>query len=210
MHTKLKVMKNNIFAVNKLTKSDGFSLIQLILSWTFIDLFFNMIGLWITKLLKPADYTYFDSISNEFVKPIAIQCALFGILLIIGFLFLKNRKFSYYVYVTVQFFVAHIILIANLNIHHGLHFVTTFKDAGLQYLSYCGQYLIDILYLYFPINGNFDNGMFMPDNLGTFYLHWIFLNLLYYFGISWLTVKFVKVFINVKPEKIKTESKKSE
>ena len=200
-------MKNNIFTLNKLTKSDGISLIQFILSWTFINLFFNMVGLWISKQLDEEEYSYFKSISNEFVKPIFLQSILFGIFLVAGYLFLKHKKYSIYIYALFQFLVVHIIFLLNLKIHHGLHFVSTFKDAGLLYLTYSGQYLIDILYLYFPINGNFDKGMFMPDNLGTFYLHWIILNILYYFAISWLTVKFVKVFINNKPEIIKPENK---
>ena len=30
-----------------------------------------------------------------------------------------------------------------------MHFVSTFHNPGLQYLSYCGQYMVDILYLLF-------------------------------------------------------------
>jgi hypothetical protein len=49
------------------------------------------------------------------------------------------------------------------------------------------------LYLYFPINGNFDNGVFQPDNLGTFYIHWILLNIVYYFGLTWISLKAAKI-----------------
>jgi hypothetical protein len=68
----------------------------------------------------------------------------------------------------------------------------------MVYLSYSGQYLIDILYLYFPVNGNFDNGVFMPSNIGTFYIHWILLNILYYFAITWISIKVAKFFFENK------------
>jgi hypothetical protein len=89
-----------------------------------------------------------------------------------------------------------------LKINNGFHFVTTFNNLGLKYLSLCGQYLIDILYLYFPINGNFENNLFMPANLGTFYIHWILLNLVYYFALTCITIITVK-YLFVKKIKIK-------
>ncbi|MHB9141531.1 MAG: hypothetical protein ACYC25_06625 [Paludibacter sp.] len=188
-------MKIKIPSIKKLSKKDIGYLIQVILSWSFINLAFNMFGLWITKLLNESAYTYFENIMYEFVNPLLIQSAIFGICLLGAFLFMKNKKLSNYAFVLFQFVVLHAIFISHLKIHHGLHFVTTFKDFGLQYMSYSGQYLVDILYLYFPISGNFDKGLFMPDNLGTFYIHWILLNILYYFAITWITGQFVKVFM---------------
>jgi len=174
---------------------------KIILCWTFINVAFNLIGLWISKLLNEADYTYFESISNEFVKPLVIQSVLFGACLAIAVAFLKNRKFYNYFFVAVQFVLFHIIFFLNLKIHHGIHFETTFSNIGLRYLSYSGQYLIDILYLYFPINGNFDNGAFMPSNIGTFYVHWILLNLIYYIGLTWISIKIAKFFFENNSEK---------
>ena len=178
----------------KISKSEIKYISQIILSWTFINLSFNLIGLWISKLLNEADYTYIESIGNEFVKPLVIQSVLFGICLSVAVIYLKNKKLYNYFYVFVQFVIFHSIFFLNLKIHHGIHFETTFNNLGLRYLSYSGQYLIDVLYLYFPINGNFDNGAFMPGNIGTFYLHWILLNLVYYFVITWISIQVAKFF----------------
>jgi len=178
----------------KISKSKIKYISQIILSWTFINLAFNLIGLWISKLLNEADYTYIESIGNEFVKPLVIQSVLFGICLSVAVIYLKNKKLYNYFYVFVQFVIFHGIFFLNLKIHHGIHFETTFNNLGLRYLSYSGQYLIDVLYLYFPINGNFDNGAFMPGNIGTFYLHWILLNLVYYFVITWISIQVAKFF----------------
>lgn len=197
----------------KISKSKIKHISQIILSWTFINLAFNLIGLWISKLLNEADYTYIESIGNEFVKPLVIQSVLFGICLSIAVIYLKNKKLYNYFYVFVQFVIFHGIFFLNLKIHHGIHFETTFNNLGLRYLSYSGQYLIDVLYLYFPINGNFDNGAFMPGNIGTFYLHWILLNLVYYVVITWISIQVAKFFfennteIHSKPQiENKTES----
>ncbi|MFZ4726601.1 MAG: hypothetical protein ACOYMD_14290 [Paludibacter sp.] len=182
----------------KLIKSEINYLIQVFATFTFINITANMFGLWFSKLLNEAEFTYLDSIANEFVKPLAIQSALFGACFTLAYIFLKNRKLSNYSFVVFQFVIFHIIFILNLKIHHGIHFQSTFNNLGLQYLSNNGQYLIDVLYLYFPINGNFENGLFMPDNLGTFYIHWILLNLIYYFGLIWVSIKATKLLFEDK------------
>ena len=188
----------------KITKKEMQYLGKTLLTWTFVDLTVNLLGLWFTKLLNKAENVYPENIFYEFVKPILIQSALFGICITIAFMFLKNKKLAHYTFVVFQFVVFHIIFFLNLRIHQGIHFESTFNNPGIIYLSYSGQYLIDILYLYFPINGNFKYGMFMPDNIGTFYLHWILLNILYYFGITWVTIKTVKLLFN---DKLEQESK---
>ena len=178
----------------KILKTEINYLIQTILTWTFLNLSLNMIGLFITKLLNEAEFTYFESITNEFIKPLVIQSLFFGICLTTAIVLVKKRKFVPYIFVAFQFLVFHIIFILNLKIHHGLHFESTFSNPGLSYLSYSGQYLIDILYIYFPINGNFENGLFKPDNLGTFYIHWILLNLAYYVALTWVSLKTATFF----------------
>jgi len=182
---------------------------QTILSWTFLNLLFNIAGVFITKLLNQSEFRYFESITNEFVKPMIIQSLLFSICLTVAIAFLKNKKYVPYIFVAFQFIVFHIIFFLNLKIHNGVHFESTFSNIGLSYLSYSGQYLVDILYLYFPINGYFDNGLFMPDNLGTFYIHWILLNIVYYFALTWLTLKVTKFFFENKT-KIHPEIKNEE
>ena len=167
-------------------------LVRIIIIWTILNLALNAIGLFITKLLNQAEFTHFVSVANEFVKPLIIQSMLFAICLTVAYAFMKNKKYVPYIFVAFQFVIFHIIFFINLKIHHGLHFESTFSNPGLSYLSYSGQYLIDILYLYFPINGNFDNGIFQPDNLGTFYIHWILLNIVYYIGLTWISLKVAK------------------
>lgn len=198
----------------KISTSEIKSLVRTIASWTFLNLAFNMIGLFITKLLSDAEFTYFESITNEFVKPLIIQSVLFSICLSVAFVFLKNKKYIPYIFVAFQFVVFHVIFFLNLKINHGLHFESTFSNPGLSYLSYSGQYLIDILYLYFPIGGIFENGLFKPDNLGTFYIHWIFMNIVYYFGLTWISLKVAAFFFegntDIQPVKKEEENKKSE
>lgn len=176
----------------KVLKSEINYLIQITLTWTVINFAGNLFGLWFMKLLNEAAYIYPENILNEFFGPILLQSLLFGICISVAFLYMKKKNLAHYAFGAFQFVVFHSILILNLKIHHGLHFVSAFSNSGIKYLSYCGQYLVDILYLYFPINGNFDNGMFAPENLGTFYIHWIFLNIVYYFAITWISIQAVK------------------
>jgi len=182
----------------KILKSDILYIFEIIMTWTFINLLLNMVGLFITKALNPAEFAFLDNINNEFIKPLVIQSLIFGVCTAVAYLFMKNKKWALYVFVALQFIVFHVVFFLNIKIHHGMHFVSTFQNPGLQYLSYCGQYLVDVLYLYFPINGNFENGLFMPDNIGTFYLHWILLNVLYYIGLTWISIKAVKYFFEAK------------
>jgi len=192
----------------KILKTESKYLIQTFITWTFLNLSLNMVGLFITKLLNEAEFTYFESITNEFVKPLIIQSLLFGLCFTLAIVLLKKNKFVPYIFVAFQFIVFHIIFILNLKIHHGLHFESTFHNVGLSYLSYSGQYLIDILYIYFPINGNFENGLFMPDNLGTFYIHWILLNVAYYAALTWVSLKTATFFFENKnePEQLNTQA----
>lgn len=169
---------------------------QTIITWTFLNVSLNMIGLFITKLLNKAEFTFIDNIKNEFVIPLVFQSVLFGICLTAAIIWLKNKKYNEYLFVAVQFIMFHLIFFFNLKIHHGLHFESTFNNIGLRYLSNSGQYFVDILYLYFPINGNFENGLFRPDNLGTFYIHWILLNIVYYIALTWMSVKVASFFFD--------------
>lgn len=203
-----KRKKHKLDFIMKLSKSDTLYLIRLLLVWTFINLTLNMFGLWFTKLLKPEEFVYLDNIMYEFVKPLAIQSLIFGLITALAYLFMKNKKIALYSFVALQFLAFHVIFFMNIKFNHGLHFVSTFKNPGVQYLSYCGQYMVDILYLYFPVNGNFENGLFIPENTGTFYLHWILLNIVYYFGLMWLAIQAVKYFFEKTDKKSVNENEK--
>jgi len=186
--------------MRKVSKSDMLKIVQIVCTWIIIDVAANLIGLWITKHLNEAEYTYPENILNEFVMPILIQTILFAVCLSLGFVFFKKKKFVPYIFTAFQVLVFHSIFIANTAIHQGIHFISNFDDIGIRYLSYSGQYLVDVLYIYFPINGNFENNMFLPINVGTFYIHWILLNLVYYFAITWLSVKSAKFLFDTKQE----------
>lgn len=184
----------------KLNKSEITYLVQIIGIWAFINLIFNMFGLWFTKLLNPEEFSYLDSVGREFVKPLVIQLLIFAICSTATYVFLKKKKLAFYSFVAVQFVVFHVIFLLNFKFNNGMHFASTFANPGIQYLSYCGQYLVDVLYLYFPINGNFDNGMFAPTNIGTFYIHWIILNIVYYLFLTWISIITTKYFFETKVE----------
>lgn len=169
-------------------------LIKTILIWTILNFTANLLGSWVTKLLNEAEFVNTQNVFNEFIAPILIQSFLFGICISLTFIYVTKKNLAHYAFVAFQFVVFHLIFILNLKIHNGIHFVSTFSNIGVKYLSYCGSYLVDILYLYFPINGNFENGMFMPDNLGAFYLQWILLTIAYYFGLTWVSIKIGKMF----------------
>jgi hypothetical protein len=184
----------------KVSKPEIRYLGQLILTWTIINLLLNLIGLFIAKLLSGVEYSNINNIKIEFILPLVIQSFLFSACLMAAYQFLKNRKYVDYIFVAFQFVVFHLIFFLNLRIHQGIHFESTFNNIGMRYLSNTGQYLVDILYLYFPINGNFENGLFKPDNLGTFYIHWILLNIVYYFALTWISIKVARFFFKIKPE----------
>ncbi len=184
----------------KISKQETKYLGQIILTWTLINLAFNIFGLFITKLLNELEFAHIENIANEFIKPLAIQSFLFIICLSGAYLVLKYKKIALYAFGGFQFLIFHIIFVLNLKIHHGIHFESTFNNAGMVYLSYCGQYLVDILYIYFPVNGNFENGAFMPSNIGTFYIHWILLDIIYYFAITWISIKVTKFFFGSNAE----------
>jgi small-conductance mechanosensitive channel len=193
----------------KILKPKVSYIIRLLLTWTFFNFAANLLGLLITKLLTKSEYAIPGNIFNEFFGPILFQSLLFGLCFSITYWFSEKKNISLYSYVAIQFIVFHIILLMNLAIHNGLHFISSFDDPGLRYLSYSGQYLIDILYLYYPIGGYFDNGKFLTDNVGNFYLHWIFLVLVYYTIITWISTKTEKFLLGRKKRKKiqpKTES----
>jgi len=98
--------------------------------------------------------------------------------------------------------------VINLSTNHMIHFETTLDDWGLEYLSNMGQYFVDILYIYLPLEGIFQNGSFIPRNTGVFYLEWIFLVLAYFGGITWLSTKAVQFFFASKSKAIKSDETK--
>ena len=178
----------------RIQKPDWKFVLQAIICFVFLNVTINMIGLWITKLLKPEEFSYLDSIFFDFVKPLLVQTGTFAVLLTVGLVFFRKRTWAEYLFAIFQFVNMHIVFFLHLHNKNGLKFYTSIKNPGLIYLGNCGNYLVDILYLYFPINGVYDNGVFMPNNWEAFYIHWILLAALYFAALTWLTFKAVIIF----------------
>lgn len=177
-----------------ITKNDINYLSKTILVWTFLNFTFNLIGLWITKLIDTGGFNYLVSISNEFVQPLLIQSLVFVVVTSIAFVFLKNKKITIYIFTLFQTLIFNLIFVGNLKSAHMIHFETSLNDTGLKYLSNMGQYLVDILYIYVPLDGIFRDNIFIPKNTGVFYFQWIFLVLLYFAFISYLTPRVLSFF----------------
>jgi len=178
----------------KITKSEIKYPGLLILVFSILNILTNFLGLWIAKLLKANDLAHLDSFFKEFVRPIGIQMLLFALVTSAVFLFFRRRKFVFYAFAVIQTVVFHIIFFLNVSTAHSIHFITSINGVGIKYLSFFGQYLIDLLYLRFPLKGTFDETVFLPFNIGTFYIHWILLNLIYYFVITWLAIILTNTF----------------
>lgn len=179
----MNIIKNDI---NYLSKT--------ILVWTFLNFTFNLIGLWISKLIDTGGFNYLVSISNEFVQPLVIQSLVFAVVTGIAYVFLRKSKITIYVFTFFQILIFHMIFLFNLSSAKMIHFETLLTDWGLKYLSNMGQYFVDILYVFVPLEGIFKDNLFIPKNTGFFYLHWIFLVLVYFVLISYLTPKVLNFF----------------
>ena len=179
--------------MRKISKQDVFYLVTITLTWLFINFAGNLIGLWITKMINEAEYQYPDSIWFEFVIPGLVQTLVFGLLFTAAFYFLKKKRFAPYAFTAFQFVAFNLFFIINLKINHGLHFVSTFKNIGVRYMSYFGQSMVDIL----PITGTFNQSVFAPDKTGIFYIYWVLLNIGCYVGITWLSIITAKYFLGI-------------
>jgi hypothetical protein len=177
-----------------ITKNDINYLIKIILTWTFLNFSLNLLSLWIRKLIDEESFNFIENVSNEFLRPLLIQALIFAIIFSIAYVFLNTRKITIYVFVFFQAFVFHLIFFFNLKTTNMIHFETLLDDSGLKYLSNMGQYLVDILFIYLPLEGIFKNNVFIPKNTGLFYLQWIFLVLLYFAFLSYLTPKVIDFF----------------
>ena len=192
---------------NQFTLKDVINITKFTLVWSILNAILNLFGLWLSKLINEAEYTYLANIMTEFVKPLLIQTLIFIICYAIAFQFLKNKNLAKYSFLIVQTLIFHIIFFLNIEYDNGFFFTSTFRNPGLVYLGVNGQYLIDILYQFIPIAGNFEYGQFIPFNNAMFYLQWVFLVLLYFFGLTWITKPVERFFFennnNVSvPEKV--------
>jgi hypothetical protein len=171
-----------------------------LLFWTLINFTFNLFGLWFSKIILKENFIFPESIQNEFVIPILIQSLIFGVCFGTAFIFLKNKKFSWLAFGLFQFIALHIAFFSGLKFTGGIHFETSISHAGLRYLGYHGQYLIDFIFTNKPLNGIFENGIFKPENTTLFYVMWVFSINLYFVGISWLNEQIASFFSSQKSE----------
>jgi len=179
---------------NQFTIKDVKNITKFILVWSILNAILNLFGLWLSKLINEAEYSFLNNIMTEFVKPLLIQSLIFIICYALAYQFLKNKNLAKYSFLIIQTLIFHIIFFLNIEYDNGFFFSSTFRNPGLVYLGVNGQYLIDILYQFIPIVGNFEYGQFIPFNNGMFYLQWVFLVLLYFFGLTWITTPVERFF----------------
>jgi hypothetical protein len=185
----------------KITKREIAYLLVLVLSWIALNIGLNLLGLRITRVLKPLEWVFFSSPQKEFFVPLIIQSLCFLLFTVPGYLFVKNKKMAVYTYALFQVVALNLLFLVNLKFHSGIHFMAQFHNPGLKYMALSGQYMVDILYLFKPINGNYDSGLFAPDKTGAFYFHWVFLVSLYYAVTSWLVVTLTGFLFRSKKQK---------
>lgn len=171
----------------KLSASDWKLIVRLSLVWTLLNVFFNIMGLFITKITGPDVYVYFQSLTKDFIRPLFYQSLCFFVVTLLVFSFLKHINGRKYIFPVLQFLIFNLIFFVGLKFRGGVHFESTFDSFGIKYLSNFGQFIVDIFYKVYPMPGNFEEGVFAPKSTGLFYFHWILLTSSYYFLLSWLT-----------------------
>ncbi|MFZ4582117.1 MAG: hypothetical protein ACOYM7_05650 [Paludibacter sp.] len=187
-----------------LSKTSLYHILNRLAFFTVLNFSLNLVGLWFSKLITKENFLYPESISNEFVIPIIIQSIVFGLSFAAATIFLKNKKFSWLAFAAVQFVLLHLAFVTGLKFTGGLHFETLINHAGLRYLSYNGQYLVEALFTSKPLNGNFENGIFAPSSTLQLYFQWVISIAIYYFAISWVNEK-ISTFFSVNKSKIIAE-----
>jgi hypothetical protein len=159
-----------------------------IVIWGTVNLFLNLFGLWTVEQL--ADTAYPTDIFWH-LKYILFQLIVFSVLLTVCYLLTKRKRLSMYSFGLFQVFIFHFIFFTNLTRENGkLQFWAETSSWDYTYLEANGQDLVDIVNVLYPMQGLFDEGMFIPDSLFRFYSVWIFLTLVYFFIITWVTEKF--------------------
>lgn len=184
-----------------LSKSASGFLFQYFFIWSFLNIFFNILGLFINKIAAGVDFIFLNNIYLEFVLPILVQNIAFLFCILFGILFISKTKWIPYLFPGLQFLVFHIIFFSNLHFKNGLHFVAKFDGFSVKYLGYFGQHLVDTITLSISLNGSFNSGVFAPDNLGAFYFCFIFLILLYYILLTTFSALTVNFFSPIKYDK---------
>jgi hypothetical protein len=97
-----------------------------------------------------------------------------------------------YSFAFIQTIIFHGILLNNLvKDEHGVRVETIFKE-DIIYLMYNSQGMIDIISAHYPLFGDYDHGLFIPDSSAWFYILWIALPIFYYLMITYLTDKITK------------------
>lgn len=168
-----------------------------ILIWGSINLFLNLAGLIIKNWLSDDFEFRFDPYWHG--KYIAYQTLTFSFVFISVYFISKQRKIATYSFVVIQLIAFHIIFFNNLVTYENVtRFTTSWPSFELTYLESNGQEIVDIISVYDPMTGTFDDGIFSPEKTFRFYLTWILLPLLYFLAICRLTEYFGKrIMLNI-------------
>jgi len=163
----------------------------IVLIWTSINILLNFAGLIIKNWLSDEYEFHFDLFWHG--KYLAYQTLTFSLVFMLVYFISRRRKLAIYSFVVLQLIAFHIIFFTNLETNENItRFTTSWPSFELTYLESNGQEIVDIISIYDPMTGTFDDGIFSPEKTFRFYLAWILLPLLYFLTLCWLTEDFGK------------------
>jgi hypothetical protein len=118
---------------------------------------------------------------------------IFSIFSLMTIKFVDKKYFLFFYPITLTI-IYNLIFIFNLGIDEGqILFLADDSGFSIKYLLINGQTIPDILNSFMPLEGIFDGGIFCPNDTAYFYILWILLPILYYFGLSWITNKIINM-----------------
>ncbi len=176
------------------TKPDAAFASQFLLTWIYVNIALNILGLWIIKFISGSDYQVIQNVFVEFIKPIITQTLIFTVCLFAGLSLLRNRNMAIMIFVLFQFIAFNLIFLLNLKTSGGIHFETSWNSLGLKYFSLNGQYMVDIFQTLFPVSGEFEGEIFKPTETFKFYFYWVILTSLYYTLLNYTSIAVYRFF----------------
>ncbi len=170
--------------------------IKFISIWVFLNFILNETALFMASLLNHNFYSIItDSLRD--LEYLAIQALLFGLIFTIASKHFTNKIVSSYLFVIFQSLIFHVVFLLNIETHDNtVIFSTTWDNIGLKYLDYNGTETTYLIGHFLPLYGNFEDGIFIPENIYIFYFLWIFTPLVYFALLTWLTMKVIRISVN--------------
>lgn len=162
------------------------SVVKIVLIWSILNLLLNLIGLVIIQLLREDGYQSLTDLL-WYLKNIGFQILIFSLTLFVTYFFIKSLKLYLYFFPLLQLLIFHAIFFIGLEQDETrFYFIASWDSIGMSCLFSNQQGLIDILSIFYPMEGTFDDAVLVPD-LPRFYVVWILLPSIYFFLLTWLT-----------------------